>query len=96
MKGGNSDQLYQGDGRLKMARALERVWPHVVSVDRRFQRPQHKIKGTWRFFDTPLRLKPDLVVDDAPNEYGLELTQVKPIKSPRLQEYFDETKTRAK
>ncbi len=39
MKGGNATTLYQGDGRLKMARSLERMWPGVVTVDRRFHRP---------------------------------------------------------
>lgn len=75
MKGGNTTQLYQGDGRLKMARSLERMWPHVVSTERRFQRPQHVVKGAWRGFDTPLRLKEGTTLDDyaTPNEYGLKL-----------------------
>lgn len=73
MKGGNADQLYQGDGRLKMARSLERVWPGVVKVDRRFQRPQHVISHQWRRFDTPLQLDPAAVIPKEPNEYGLEL-----------------------
>jgi TET-associated glycosyltransferase-like protein len=60
MKGGNTDQLYQGDGRLKMARALQRKWPHVVETKRRFRRPQHVIRGSWRGFDTPLKLKPGM------------------------------------
>ena len=40
-----------------MARSLERAWPYVVRVDRRFKRPQHKVRGEWRFFDTPLILR---------------------------------------
>ena len=48
MTGGNSDQLYQGDGRLKMARSLERMWPHIVEVKRRFGRPQHVVR--WGLF----------------------------------------------
>jgi hypothetical protein len=83
--GGNTTDLYQGDGRLKMARTLERMWPGVVTTKRRFKRPQHVIKNQWRGFDTPLKLKPGLTLDDfAPNDYGLRLTQVKPIKSPEL------------
>lgn len=75
MKGGNSDQLYKGDGRLKMARALERQWPYVVEVGRRFKRPQHKVRRNWRGFDTPLKLKPGVDLASLPtqDEYGLEL-----------------------
>ncbi len=78
MKGGNSDQLYRGDGRLKMARSLERVWPYVVSVDRRFDRPQHKIHSEWKKFDTQLKRRTDIDWENLPktNEYGLELKQV--------------------
>src|ERR1019366_7178061 len=54
MKGGNSADLYTGDGRLKMARSLERQWPGVVRTERRYDRPQHVVKGSWSGFDTPL------------------------------------------
>jgi hypothetical protein len=54
MKGGNTTELYQNDGRLKMARSLERLWPGVVSTKRRFGRPQHHIKNAWGKFDTVL------------------------------------------
>lgn len=58
IKGGNTDDLYQGDGRLRMARELERMWPGVVRVDRRFQRPQHVVD--WTRFDTRLVRRTDL------------------------------------
>jgi len=77
MKGGNSDELYAGDGRLKMARSLERVWPYVVGTDRRFQRPQHVVRGQWRGFDTKLKLKPGIDLSKMkPNEYGLKVARV--------------------
>jgi len=90
MKGGNATTLYQGDGRLKMARSLERMWPGVVTVDRRFHRPQHVVN--WKKFDTPLKLKPSIDLENLPtNEYGMSLIQVKDeIKSPRLQKLVDE------
>lgn len=86
VKGGNSADLYQGDGRLRMAQALERKWPGVVETKRRFKRPQHVIKDSWAAFDTPLRLKPGIDLSKiVPNEYGLRLTQVaEKIKSPRV------------
>lgn len=81
--GGNTDALYQGDGRLKMARALERVWPGVVSVDRRWGRPQHVIN--WRKFDTPLKLKPGIdLAKIEETDYGLKLVEAKPVKSETL------------
>jgi len=86
MGGGNTQVLYQGDGRLKMARALERMWPGVVEVKRRFKRPQHVIKYAWHKFDTPLKLKPEFEGQKAkPDERGMKLIQVKPeVKSTRL------------
>lgn len=92
-KGGNTETLYAGDGRLKMARALERMWPGVVTVDRRFHRPQHVVN--WRKFDTPLRLKPDVdltqLATGGANEYGMTLAQVRDeIKSPRVQALLDD------
>jgi hypothetical protein len=92
MKGGNSATLYQGDGRLKMARSLERMWPGVVRVDRRFQRPQHVID--WGRFRTPLHLKPGIDLSRlAPNEYGMELQQVAPVKSKRVQRLLQDWQT---
>lgn len=90
MKGGNSDQLYQGDGRLKMARSLERVWPGVVETKRRFHRPQHVVN--WKRFDTPLRLKPGIDLSRlGANEYGMILTQVADeVRSPRIQSLLDD------
>lgn len=78
MKGGNATELYKGDGRLKMARSLERVWPYVVTVDRRFQRPQHKVRDEWKKFDTPLIPCKNFDKSKLPkvDEYGLELKQV--------------------
>lgn len=88
MTGGNTDQLYSGDGRLKMARSLERLWPGVVSVDRRFRRPQHVVKDQWRRFDTPLKLKPGIdLTNMKPNEYGMKLVEKAPVKSDELKRF---------
>src|SRR6266567_487959 len=93
VKGGNTTDLYQGDGRLKMAHSLERMWPGVVTTKRRYHRPQHVIKDSWKCFDTPLRLKPGIDLTQLPaiNEYGMELVQVAAeVKSPRIQGLLDE------
>lgn len=83
--GGGQTAIYVSDGRLKMSRQLERVWPGVIKTGRRFQRPQHLVKGEWKFFDNQLRLKPGIDFDQMePNEYGLELKEVSPVKSENL------------
>jgi hypothetical protein len=86
MQGGNTTTLYQGDGRLKMARALERMWPGVVRTDRRFQRPQHVVRDGWKKFDNPLKLRKGIDLDSLPpvDEYGMKLIEVAPIRSEAL------------
>lgn len=64
-----------------MARSLERVWPHVVSVGRRFRRPQHIVRGAWRGFSTPLKPKPGVDLNEPPNEYGMRVKLRGKIKS---------------
>jgi hypothetical protein len=88
MKGGNSDELYKMQGRLKMARALERLWPGVVKTTRRWNRPQHAISGNWRKFNTKLIKKKGLKIENKPNEYGMKLIQVKEVKSQSLKNRF--------
>ena len=87
MTGGNTTALYHGDGRLRMARALERMWPGVVETKRRFQRPQHVVLDAWRRFDTPLKLKAGVKIKTGINEYGMQLKQVAPIKSASLRQF---------
>ena len=87
VKGGNTDDLYQGDGRLRMARSLERAWPRVVTTGRRFKRPQHLIRYDWKKFTTPLIRRKDVDFSALPpvDNYGLELRQVAPeVKSDFL------------
>lgn len=85
VKGGNTSALYQGDGRLMMARSLERQWPGVVETKRRWRRPQHVVKDAWRKFDTQLIKKANLTYPDDP-EYGLTLVQKKPSQSQQMRE----------
>lgn len=92
VKGGNSAQLYKGDERLKMARSLQRLWPHVVTTERRFRRPQHVVRDQWRRFDTQLKLKAGLSIDDKPNEYGFTLKAIAEIQSPELREFVDKNR----
>lgn len=92
IKGGNTAVLYQGDGRLKMARSLKRQWNGVVEVGRRFKRPQHIVKSAWKYFDTPLKLKPGIDLSTMKtNEYGMKLKVVgKELKSEQLRDLVDD------
>jgi hypothetical protein len=98
MRGGNTDELYAGDGRLHMARALERLWPGVVRVGRRYGRPQHVVD--WARFDTPLELRDDVdLASFKPNEYGYDLSVVRPEKVAGLEpmrERYDEATREAR
>jgi len=90
MKGGNTDVLYKGDGRLVMAKSLERMWPGVVKTERRFNRPQHVIKNAWKGFDTELIRRKDIDWDNLKtNNYGMKLKQVtETVKSEELQKWL--------
>lgn len=81
MKGGNSSELYKGDGRLKMAQELHRNWQQFVTIDHRFGRPQHVVD--WSRFKTQLILKPE---SERPIQRvkELTLTQIRDIKPNRV------------
>jgi TET-associated glycosyltransferase-like protein len=93
MKGGQTDAAYQADGRLFMAKAMERVWPGVVETKRRYHRPQHVVKDAWQSFDTPLRLKDGLRLEDFPayDEHEMTLTQTREtIQHPVLRQLYED------
>ena len=80
MKGGNSDELYKGNGRLKMARMLEMVWPKYVQTKWRYGRPQHVV--SWNKFKQPLiKIENPKVINL--DDYG-KLKVKSEIKSERL------------
>lgn len=88
VEGGNTPH-YKGDGRLKMARSLERLWPGVVETKRRFNRPQHVVKDSWKRFDTPLKFRPEYDPETGRNEYGMELVKVREPKSAAVQDIYE-------
>jgi len=93
MKDGNTER-YQGDGRLKMARSLELMWPKYVETKWRFKRPQHVVN--WKkHFKHPLIRRKDIDWNSIPkiNNYGLELKQVAKIKSPELIKFYEKNKS---
>jgi hypothetical protein len=76
MKGGNTDSLYTGDGRLKMAQSLENQHPDVVKIRHRFGRWQHVVNMK-PFKNNKLILKPGVVIPDSPDNYGMKLVKTK-------------------
>lgn len=76
MKGGNTDELYkQGagfDGRLEMARSLQRQHPDVTRIIRRFNRWQHLVDYR-PFAKNTLIRKPDAETVSGVQEYGMKL-----------------------
>ncbi len=78
MKGGNTDELYQGDGRLRMAQSLQRQHPDVVKVTRKWGRWQHQVN--YRPFKGNMPIKREgVVIPEGVNNYGMVL-------EPRLAE----------
>lgn len=73
MKGGNTDELYQGDGRLKMAQSLQQQHPDVVKVVRKWGRWQHQVDYR-PFKGNKLVKKPGVVIPEGVNNYGMVLT----------------------
>ncbi len=72
MKGGNTDELYKGDGRLEMAKSLQRQHPDVVKITRKWGRWQHHVDYR-PFRGNKLIRRPDTVIPEGPNEYGMRL-----------------------
>lgn len=72
MKGGNTDELYQGDGRRLMAESLQAQHPDVVKITRKWGRWQHHVD--YKIFrKNKLILKPGVVIPEGPDNYGMEL-----------------------
>jgi len=70
MKGGNTDELYQGDGRLKMAQSLQLQHPDVVKIVWKWGRWQHQVDYR-PFKGNQLRLKPGVILPQGINNYGM-------------------------
>jgi len=79
MKGGNTDQLYKQDvkfdGRLEMAKSLQRQHPDVCTISRKWGRWQHHVDYR-PFKKNKLVRKKGLVLTDGVNNYGLELMRI--------------------
>lgn len=72
MKGGNATELYQGDGRLKMAQSLVDQHPDVTSITWKWGRYQHHVDYR-PFANNKLIRKAGLEIPDGVNNYGMVL-----------------------
>ncbi len=75
MKGGNTDELYVDDGRLKMAESLTEQHPDVCSVTKKWNRYQHYVNYE-PFKKNKLILRDDININDGNNEYGMVLKNI--------------------
>lgn len=80
MKGGNTDELYQGnndikredDGRWKMAESLRKQHPNIVKVIQKWGRWQHQVDYSI-FKNNKLIKNPDIIIPKGINNYGMQL-----------------------
>ncbi len=75
VSGGNTDALYQGDGRLKMAQQLQRYHPDVVKVVYKWGRWQHQVDYR-PFKGNKLKLREGVEVPQGVNNYGMRLVDL--------------------
>ena len=72
VKGGNTDELYADDGRLKMAKSLQEQHPDICTVTWKFNRWQHQVNYTV-FEKNKLIRKKNVEIKQDVDNYGLVL-----------------------
>ena len=77
MKGGNTDELYKDDGRLRMAEALVALHPDVSKITWKWGRWQHQVDYS-SFERRRPRIKPNAMIADS--GYPMELRSLNGIK----------------
>lgn len=74
MKGGNTDELYKDDGRLKMAQSLVDQHPDITTITEKWGRYQHQVDYSG-FKRNKLIRKPGIIIPDEVNNYGMVLKE---------------------
>jgi len=72
MEGGNTEELYQGDGRLKMAESLVSQHPDVARISHKWGRAQHHVDYS-QFKKNKLILRDGIVIPEGTNNYSMKL-----------------------
>lgn len=75
LKGGNTDELYQGDGRLKMAQSLQQQHPDVVKIAWKWGRWQHQVDYRPFRNNKPILVDPNAKYEGI-NNYGMKLVRI--------------------
>ena len=75
MTGGNMDELYKDDGRLKMAESLVEQHPDVASISWKFNRWQHHVNYK-PFKKNKLIRKEGISIPEGINNYGMILKTI--------------------
>lgn len=91
VKGGNTKDLYQKDGRLIMARTLEEMWPDIVKTKWKYGRPQHVVRNNWKEFKQPLIKREDINWGElAKQKYDFKLKQIKDTDCTWIKRFIKE------
>jgi hypothetical protein len=72
LKGGNTDELYKDDGRLKMAQSLKDQHPELVKITQKWGRWQHHVDYRGFRFNRP-KLKEGFILPEGQDDYGMSL-----------------------
>lgn len=75
MAGGNTDELYQGDGRRRMAESLIQQHPDVTKLAWKWGRWQHQVDYR-PFRHNHLRRKPQVEVREGVDNFGMRLQKL--------------------
>jgi hypothetical protein len=76
MAGGNTDEFYAKEGTLPKSQMLERLHPDVAEVVWKFNRWHHRVDYA-PFKKNGLSLRPDLVVPEGIDNYGMTLKDIR-------------------
>lgn len=71
-KGGNTEELYKEDGRLKMAQSLQAQHPDIVKISWKWDRWQHQVDYS-QFRNNQLKLKSGIRIKDEIDNFGMIL-----------------------
>ena len=96
MKGGNTDELYQDDGRLKMAQSLVDQHPDITKIVWKWGRWQHHVDYRG-FKKNKLKLRKDILIQDGIDNYGMVYRKLTKEENLLLQqcEYVGKSMTAA-
>ena len=75
MSGGNTDELYQEDGRYKMAQSLQEQHPAFVKISQKWGRWQHVVD--YSFFKRNKLIKKNVEIKNGVDNYGMVLQKEK-------------------